>query len=366
MSGRIGQRAGAPGSRIISVGSFRPARVVTNAEICERIDSTDEWIRERSGIIERRFAAPDESVADMAAVAGRLAVERAKNGQAVDANIVGLSSEFTRIERNRAAALKAEEDRQAALKQTNNEIGRTITLLEARAIAEKAGGRVTSDQRSYAQQQALYDKYMAYKNGTGPWAALAAKPGTSNHELGQALDVAKSDGMTLAKLVKAYRAAGVKLTEALDEGSHFHIAWAAGKAVTEAAKEADKVAKWLEEQRLKAQGNVWQLAQDIDKRNADFGKDAPTLGVDESGPRADESRDGRSIVAFAHVDTDHGPLVVEHELGERLRELRLADTGRAEEHERPDRAVRVGEPGTTAADRVRHRAHTSERPRPRL
>ncbi|KAK0350999.1 hypothetical protein LTR94_026758, partial [Friedmanniomyces endolithicus] len=68
------------------------------------------------------------------------------------------------------------------------------------------------------------------------------------------------------------------LTEALDEGSHFHIAWAAGKAVTEAAKEADKVAKWLEEQRLKAQGNVWQLAQDIDKRNADFGKDAPTLG----------------------------------------------------------------------------------------
>ena len=77
MSPTLAVRPGTPYARILSVGSYRPERVVTNAEICERIDSTDEWIRERSGIIERRFAAPDESVADMAAVAGRLAVERA-------------------------------------------------------------------------------------------------------------------------------------------------------------------------------------------------------------------------------------------------------------------------------------------------
>lgn len=76
MSGRIGQRAGAPGSRIISVGSFRPARVVTNAEICERIDSSDEWIRERSGIVERRYAARDESVVDLGVRAALVALER--------------------------------------------------------------------------------------------------------------------------------------------------------------------------------------------------------------------------------------------------------------------------------------------------
>jgi 3-oxoacyl-[acyl-carrier-protein] synthase-3 len=50
----------------MSVSAYRPERVVTNAEICERIDSSDEWIRERSGIIERRYAAADESVVDMA------------------------------------------------------------------------------------------------------------------------------------------------------------------------------------------------------------------------------------------------------------------------------------------------------------
>ena len=39
-------------ARILGVGGYRPARVVTNAEIVERIDSTDEWIRERSGIVD--------------------------------------------------------------------------------------------------------------------------------------------------------------------------------------------------------------------------------------------------------------------------------------------------------------------------
>jgi 3-oxoacyl-[acyl-carrier-protein] synthase-3 len=58
----------------MSVGGYRPDRVVTNDEICERIDSTDEWIRERSGIIERRWAAPDESVVDLAVAAARKAL----------------------------------------------------------------------------------------------------------------------------------------------------------------------------------------------------------------------------------------------------------------------------------------------------
>ena len=56
MTATISSPAGAPHARIMSVGSYRPERVVTNAEVCELIDSTDEWIRERSGIVERRYA----------------------------------------------------------------------------------------------------------------------------------------------------------------------------------------------------------------------------------------------------------------------------------------------------------------------
>jgi 3-oxoacyl-[acyl-carrier-protein] synthase-3 len=77
---------GAEHARILSVGGYRPSRVVTNDEVCERIDSTDEWIRERSGIVERRYAAADESVVDMAV----LAAEKALAAAGVDAGRVGM------------------------------------------------------------------------------------------------------------------------------------------------------------------------------------------------------------------------------------------------------------------------------------
>jgi 3-oxoacyl-[acyl-carrier-protein] synthase III len=44
--------------------------VVTNDDLAARVDTSDEWIRSRVGIVSRRYAAPDETVADMAVVAG--------------------------------------------------------------------------------------------------------------------------------------------------------------------------------------------------------------------------------------------------------------------------------------------------------
>lgn len=69
--------SGAPHARIMSVGAYRPRRIVTNAEVCQWIDSSDEWIQERSGITERRWASQDESVTYMAAEAAKIAVQRA-------------------------------------------------------------------------------------------------------------------------------------------------------------------------------------------------------------------------------------------------------------------------------------------------
>jgi 3-oxoacyl-[acyl-carrier-protein] synthase-3 len=78
MTGRIvGEVKGHPYARIMGVGGYRPARVVTNAEVIETIESSDEWIRERSGIVTRHAAADDESVADMAVVAAEKALANA-------------------------------------------------------------------------------------------------------------------------------------------------------------------------------------------------------------------------------------------------------------------------------------------------
>jgi 3-oxoacyl-[acyl-carrier-protein] synthase-3 len=65
-------------SQILSVGGYQPSRLVPNSEIVDRIDSSDEWIRQRTGIETRRYAAPDESVIDMAEAASRAALSRAK------------------------------------------------------------------------------------------------------------------------------------------------------------------------------------------------------------------------------------------------------------------------------------------------
>ena len=60
----------AAGARIMSFGGYQPANVVTNDDLAARVDTSDEWIRSRVGIVSRRFAGPDETVADMAVVAG--------------------------------------------------------------------------------------------------------------------------------------------------------------------------------------------------------------------------------------------------------------------------------------------------------
>ena len=62
------------GSRILGTGSYRPERIVDNHEVALLIDSSDEWIRERSGIIERRYCAPGETLTDMAVAAGAKAI----------------------------------------------------------------------------------------------------------------------------------------------------------------------------------------------------------------------------------------------------------------------------------------------------
>jgi 3-oxoacyl-[acyl-carrier-protein] synthase-3 len=54
------------GIRIRGVGAYVPEQVVTNQQVCERIDSSHEWIVSKTGIVERRVSQPDEAPSDMA------------------------------------------------------------------------------------------------------------------------------------------------------------------------------------------------------------------------------------------------------------------------------------------------------------
>ena len=64
-------------SAVLGLGLHRASRVVPNSEIVEAIDSSDEWIQQRSGIVERRWATPEETVQAMSVSAAREALDDA-------------------------------------------------------------------------------------------------------------------------------------------------------------------------------------------------------------------------------------------------------------------------------------------------
>ncbi|MQS06166.1 beta-ketoacyl-ACP synthase III [Streptomyces sp. IF17] len=76
MTGIVRPSPGTPAA-ILGVGSHLPSRLVTNAMLCERIDSSDEWIRSRSGIRTRYWATEEETVEEMAVSAASQALANA-------------------------------------------------------------------------------------------------------------------------------------------------------------------------------------------------------------------------------------------------------------------------------------------------
>jgi 3-oxoacyl-[acyl-carrier-protein] synthase-3 len=64
-------------ARIVGTGSFLPPRVVTNDELAKTVDTSDEWIRSRTGIGQRHFAEPDQTSSELALPASRAALDAA-------------------------------------------------------------------------------------------------------------------------------------------------------------------------------------------------------------------------------------------------------------------------------------------------
>jgi len=80
-------------SVVLGCGSYLPSRVLTNTELAQTVDTTDEWIVQRTGIHERRIAAPGELTSDMGLHAARAALAHAKvDAQAIDLIVLATST----------------------------------------------------------------------------------------------------------------------------------------------------------------------------------------------------------------------------------------------------------------------------------
>ena len=78
-------------SRIAGTGRYLPAKILTNADLEKMVDTTDEWIRSRTGISRRHISAPDETTSSMATEAARKAMEMAGVGPA-EVDFIGVGT----------------------------------------------------------------------------------------------------------------------------------------------------------------------------------------------------------------------------------------------------------------------------------
>jgi 3-oxoacyl-[acyl-carrier-protein] synthase-3 len=80
-------------SRIVGTGSYLPPRVVGNAEFASRLETSDQWIRERTGIVQRHIADESQASSDLALAASRAALQAASlRPEDVDLIIVATST----------------------------------------------------------------------------------------------------------------------------------------------------------------------------------------------------------------------------------------------------------------------------------
>jgi 3-oxoacyl-[acyl-carrier-protein] synthase III len=84
---------GAQHAAILGIGGYRPSRVIPNSEVIAAIDSSDEWIQQRSGIRQRRWATPEETVQMMSVASARKAIAQAGiSAEQIDCVIVATVS----------------------------------------------------------------------------------------------------------------------------------------------------------------------------------------------------------------------------------------------------------------------------------
>ena len=80
-------------ARIIGVGSYAPSRILTNQELEKMVDTSDEWIVQRTGIRERRIVDEGEGPSDLAVRAARQAMDRAQVApDEIDFSVVGTTA----------------------------------------------------------------------------------------------------------------------------------------------------------------------------------------------------------------------------------------------------------------------------------
>ncbi|MFG1797820.1 beta-ketoacyl-ACP synthase 3 [Nocardia sp. NPDC049149] len=169
---------------ITMIGSYRPDRIVSNAELAPELGVDETWITTRTGIVERRFARPDESVTSMAVEAAQSTLSAAKVAAArVDVVIVATSTHMLQTPASApmvAAALgcaaPAAFDISAGCSGYAHAIGQAAALIDA----EQADTVLVIGSEKLSNNIDLTERTVAPIFGDGAGAALITRTETGN------------------------------------------------------------------------------------------------------------------------------------------------------------------------------------------
>jgi 3-oxoacyl-[acyl-carrier-protein] synthase III len=241
MTAKIKPAKGSPYSRILGVGGYRPTRVVPNEEILKHIDSSDEWIRSRSGIASRHWAGPDETVAEMTLeAAGKAVADAGITPQQVGAVIISTVSHF-----KQTPAIATEiADRMGAGKAAAFDInagcagfGYGLTLAKGMIAEGSAEYVLVVGAERLSDLTDLTDRSTAFLFGDGAGAVIVGpseEPGIGPSIWGSEGD--KSDVISQTVPWDAYREGGVEKFPAIRQEGQAVFRW----AVYEMAKVAQQ------------------------------------------------------------------------------------------------------------------------------
>ena len=241
MTAKIKPAKGSPYARILGVGGYRPTRVVPNEEILKHIDSSDEWIRSRSGIATRHWASPEETVAEMTlAAAGKAVADSGITPEQIDAVIISTVSHFKQT----PSVATEIADRMGAGKAAAFDInagcagfGYGLTLAKGMIVDGSAGHVLVVGAERLSDLTDLTDRSTAFLFGDGAGAVVvgpASEPGIGPCVWGSEGD--KADVISQTVAWDAYRDGEVEKFPAIRQEGQTVFRW----AVYEMAKVAQQ------------------------------------------------------------------------------------------------------------------------------
>lgn len=341
------------GSNTEAMGAYNSRRQVI-ADLTAKITSLENDYRAANiaGSTERARVATDQRYANEVAWDSEIERWREKRRKGLVEQAV-----YDRVEldltKGKVEWMKRFDEAQRKTGQSGSGLfGREIGMSEARSIASDAGFQVNSGTRptwmrdekpgGASSQEQLYNKWIAEGR---PADNPTARPGTSAHESGNALDIQFGKGVTPASIKKAFADEGVRLTKIIKERGHFHIEWST-KGADRAQREAENIENKAQRAAEQMQRFAESSAEKVKRINEQF-DEQPRL-IDRANQATREldrtmadiedqlvnnaalTDEQRAILAQTYLDAQKGKGVIQDSLVRPLREMRNESEQRLE------------------------------------